>query len=40
MVRFGNNTDSNQLSGAHFYWTVLTARHHSAFIIVLSPGLL
>ena len=25
MLRFDNSTDSNQLSGAHFYWTVLTA---------------
>ena len=25
MLRFDNNTDSNKLLGAHFYWTVLTA---------------
>ena len=25
MLRFDNNTDSNQHSGAYFYWTVLTA---------------
>ena len=24
MLRFDNNTDSNQHSGAYFYWTVLT----------------
>ena len=25
MLCFDNNTDPNKLSGAYFYWTVLTA---------------
>ena len=33
LLRFDENIDSNQLSGAHFYWTVLTAIVKKTFVL-------
>ena len=35
MLRFDNNTDSNHLSEAHFYWTVLTAIVSKMFVLTI-----
>ena len=38
--RFNNNTDSNKLSGAHLYWTVLTAIVSKMFVLtIIKKGL-
>ena len=40
MLRFNNNADSNKLSEAHVYWTVLTLVVSKMFVLTIIKEIL